>query len=45
MSDKLFRALAWAEKMADAVKIAVPAINKIISIFGNDQSFIDYNED
>ncbi len=33
MSDKLNTVLTWAERIASAIKIAVPAIRGIVSLF------------
>lgn len=34
MSDKLDTVLTWADRIASAIKIAVPAIRGIVSLFG-----------
>lgn len=34
MSEKLDTVLTWAERIASAIKIAVPAIRGIVSLFG-----------
>ena len=41
MREKLKAVLAWAEKLADAADIVVPAARKLISLFGDDKSSED----
>ena len=41
MREKLKAVLAWAEKLADAADIVVPAARKLISLFGDDESSED----
>ena len=45
MRAKLAAVLSCAEKIADAVKVAAPAIRKIVSIFGDDVVCIESDED